>query len=427
MANVFPTSLNSYTGAETFQNAGHAQAHNAYETKIGTGSSTPSTNLFLRASASGITAWDSYAAIGEANYYIFYDGTYYRAINGYNKTQYTYGTDAATVINAAIGDTYNTYGGGKVKLKFRTATITTPIIMLSRIWLQGDGMGELSNATTLLQLGTNANCDVIKSYQAQTSQSYGIRVTDLQIDGNKSNQNGTGPYNGINFTAQRWTVRDVLIKDVKGRGIYAGQLSGTNSIYGFVENCSVNATTGAGIYFDYWTVNMVADHCIVENCGLTLSEAGIITNGPQNIIQNCPQIYGCYQGIAVNGYQSGMGTRIWNNVIELIQREGVYITDSPDCSIQNNVFLQSSQATNNTYACINLDGSVAHPITRTIITGNTFEKKDNNNDTSKYQKYCVTGDNEDYNLVANNMMYNGYQTSAISLTGVNDVTTPNLT
>ena len=360
-------------------------------------------------------------------YVVYKDGTTYKAIDTLTKTLYASGTDAATVINSAISSAYNTYGGGSVFLRAGTYAITTSVIMISHVWLRGDGMGELSNESTLLQLSTNANCDVIKSYQAQTAQSYGIRVSDLAIDGNKSNQNGAGPYSGINFTAQRWTVSDVIIKNTKGRGVYAGQLSGTNSIYGVVRHCSLNACNYAGIMFDYWTVNMVADHCIVENCGLTGLEAGVISNGPQNIIQNCPQIYGCYRGIDISGYQSGMGTRVWNNVIELIQREGILITDSPDCSIQNNVFLQCSQATNNTYSCINLDGSVAHPIIRTLITGNTFEKSDNNNDTSKYQKYCVEGDNENYNCVSGNMMYSGYATGAISLAGANDVTTPNIT
>lgn len=57
MANSFPTSLNAYTGSETLSAAGHAQAHNAYESKIGTGSSTPTSSTFLRGTGTGTSAW----------------------------------------------------------------------------------------------------------------------------------------------------------------------------------------------------------------------------------------------------------------------------------------------------------------------------------------------------------------------------------
>lgn len=60
MANQFPTSLNNYvTGASsaTLTAAGHAAAHNAYEAKIGTGSSTPTNNTVLRGNGTGTSTW----------------------------------------------------------------------------------------------------------------------------------------------------------------------------------------------------------------------------------------------------------------------------------------------------------------------------------------------------------------------------------
>lgn len=57
MANNFPSSLNSYTGAETLFSAGHAAAHNSYEAKIGTGASTPVANTVFRGTGTGASAW----------------------------------------------------------------------------------------------------------------------------------------------------------------------------------------------------------------------------------------------------------------------------------------------------------------------------------------------------------------------------------
>ena len=57
MANSYPTSLNNYTGAETLSAAGHAEAHNAYESKIGIGASTPIASRLLRGTGTGTSAW----------------------------------------------------------------------------------------------------------------------------------------------------------------------------------------------------------------------------------------------------------------------------------------------------------------------------------------------------------------------------------
>lgn len=60
MANLFPTSLNSYvTGSSsaTLSAAGHASAHNSYESKIGIGASTPTNNTVLRGNGTGTSTW----------------------------------------------------------------------------------------------------------------------------------------------------------------------------------------------------------------------------------------------------------------------------------------------------------------------------------------------------------------------------------
>lgn len=57
MSNAYPTGANNYTGSETDSAAGHAQAHNAYESKLGLGSSTPSSSTVLRGTGTGSSAW----------------------------------------------------------------------------------------------------------------------------------------------------------------------------------------------------------------------------------------------------------------------------------------------------------------------------------------------------------------------------------
>lgn len=61
MANSYPVSLNNYTGNETLSAAGHAQAHNAYEAKIGTGSSTPTSNTYLKGTGTGTSEWSAFS------------------------------------------------------------------------------------------------------------------------------------------------------------------------------------------------------------------------------------------------------------------------------------------------------------------------------------------------------------------------------
>lgn len=61
MSNTFPTSLNNYVGSETLSAAGHAQAHNAYEAKIGTGSSTPTANTYFKGTGTGTSAWAAFS------------------------------------------------------------------------------------------------------------------------------------------------------------------------------------------------------------------------------------------------------------------------------------------------------------------------------------------------------------------------------
>jgi parallel beta-helix repeat protein len=355
------------------------------------------------------------------------------ASNSADKTRADYvctGANDDQTINKATSKLSTT--GGSIRLLDGTFQIGSPIILYSKILFQGLGSGELNNETTLLNLMQNSNCSVIQSYQPQTTQSYGINIRDLAIEGNASLQNGAGPYHAINMSNQRGTIRDVLIHAAKGRGIYWAGNSGFNCIYGRVEKCSANACYGSGIFFDYYTVNMIADDNIIEGCGLTNSEPGIVSNGPYNIIRNHAQIYNCYQGIGVNGNQSGLGTFIVNNQIELNQREGILITDSPDCKIIGNGFLQNGQSANATYANIRLNGNAAI-ITGTMIQGNVFRYKDTNNDTSIYTKYgvlCMGTDGTNYNTISNNDFKNGYSgtgSAAISGTGANDVTTPNIT
>lgn len=64
MANNYPTSLNSYTGSETLSAAQHAQAHNAYESKIGIGASTPVASSVFIGTGTGISAWTAATGTG---------------------------------------------------------------------------------------------------------------------------------------------------------------------------------------------------------------------------------------------------------------------------------------------------------------------------------------------------------------------------
>lgn len=121
MANQFPTALNSYTGNETLFNAGHAQAHNSYESKIGITASTPVANTVLRGTGTGTSAW------AQVNLSTDTTGTLDVSQGGTGHSTLTSGTILAGNGTSAVS-LFTTTGSGTVVALATSPTLVTPAL-----------------------------------------------------------------------------------------------------------------------------------------------------------------------------------------------------------------------------------------------------------------------------------------------------------
>lgn len=149
MANTFPTSLNNYTGSETLFAAGHAQAHNAYEAKIGTGSSTPVTGTVLTGTGTGTSAW------ADVDLTTMVTGTLPVANGGTGRATLTSG---AVLVGAGTSQVslYTTSGSGTVIPLLTSPVFVTPTLgVATATSINGliidttTGTLDLTNAKTL--------------------------------------------------------------------------------------------------------------------------------------------------------------------------------------------------------------------------------------------------------------------------------------
>jgi parallel beta-helix repeat protein len=220
-------------------------------------------------------------------------------------------------------------------------------IQKSNVTLEGQGAG------TKLFLVNGANCNVIL-VSATTTTLTGIKVANLRIDGNKTNQTLT--IYGVNFYGPTSTKKVV------------------NSI---VENCIIENCSGAGIYLFYADGNIISRNCLNSNAdeGIYIhlsnnniiignqvnltSDKGIILWGSNDniVIGNIAKSTVYYDGIFLqsSSYNTIIGNRCQGN-----HRYGINISES-GC---NNNLVVKNYLTGNTVGPLNNAG------TGTIIEGN---------------------------------------------------------
>jgi len=132
-----------------------------------------------------------------------------------------YSANAAAVINDAIGNLTN---GGKIFIKAGTYTFTTKTINIGSGNFAAIGTTGISNVelhgegnSTILKAGVNLNGEIIGGLNANS-----WNIHDLQIDGNRANQNGacsTNSCNGIYWIGNAITIQRVYEHDAKTDGI----------------------------------------------------------------------------------------------------------------------------------------------------------------------------------------------------------------
>jgi parallel beta-helix repeat protein len=309
------------------------------------------------------------------------------------------GVDDQDTINTAIASL--PAGGGSIYLMEGTFILGDDIIISrSNVCLVGTG------AATVLQIedGLNASINVISASGQEN-----LLVTDLRIDGNRTNQT-TGTMDGIYFTdVENSKIVDCWIENMMGTGILL-EASSNNVVTGntcqgngqegilFVASCNNNTITGNvcqgnsshGIYLSSSSYNTVTGNTCQAN-----GSHGIFLSGSDNntVTGNTSQGNHIY-GIFLYGSSHNV---VSSNIVEGNGQHGIYLYYGSNHNIVSvNMVIRNSQAVDNTYSGIFLYDNCDY----NNIQGNTVRRGP---DPPGHQYGIVIFDSTcDCNLVINN-------------------------
>lgn len=195
-------------------------------------------------------------------------------------------------INAAI-TALNSAGGGKLFLRKGTYAVSSnPILVKSKVWIQGEGVGN-----TILAGGSGLGTNAVVHYAGADSSSpiVDCKITDLEIDGTNMPTNPVSTFRkGINI-------------------IYSKRLR--------LQNLYVHNTPATGIGPDY-VVDGLVDNCVVESCGTSGQNpgyngfgfgTGAYTN--ENVlVTNCHAINNLNNGFLLEYVAGGFNARHYSYV-----------------------------------------------------------------------------------------------------------------
>lgn len=208
-------------------------------TRLGVG--TANQVLTVNGGATDILWADTISnAVGRSNYdyLVYYSGTRYEAINKTGTVAFFNTTDAGAVINSCINAIQPSSVAnavdkqGTIVLASGIFTILTTIVPKNHICIEGSGM-----QSTLLQLGSTLNIDMIKSFGfaslTGTNSQYGtvdVTIRNLSLDGQAWNNLTAGC--GIRKYGFAWLLENVEIKNFREQGIYTEWCTNGATLYG---------------------------------------------------------------------------------------------------------------------------------------------------------------------------------------------------
>ena len=238
-----------------------------------------------------------------------------------------YATKPETIFNDAIG---NLTSGGSIFVRAGTYTFTTcPISLVggspslvagscaaigttnvSNIELRGEG-----NAT-ILTLGTNVNGIVIG-----VNGPGGWYVHDLQVNGNRANQNGAGTdpeFDGIYLIGNDESISNVYEHNAKTVGLktWGNDEKILNNWVVDSDADGIQTSTGSGSVIQGNTVNGASDVGISISGGASSSISNVLCTG--NVVENVNL------GVSPYGGNTGNGIIVGDNGIA----QGVTISDN---------------------------------------------------------------------------------------------------
>jgi len=263
----------------------------------------------------------------EASYIISIDGVTVNAVNGETGRTDYYGTDASSVIQAAI-DSLGP-GGGIIWIKEGTYVISSTVKVPGNVTLSGVGFA------TKLVLADFADQEVIANKHVEDYVDTNVVITNLQIDGNGAKQTLEAQVSAVFLSkVSRSRVEGCWIHNVgpltTNAGIYA--------IYGAYLTIRGNAiydNSYAGIFFLGGTNGIISDNTFY------LNHRAVYLAGHLDGIVEGNQIVSGDEGIRM--YISASNNLIQGNLIKDNSEEGIVITHAEG---RNNTLLGNKLVNN---------------------------------------------------------------------------------
>lgn len=289
-------------------------------------------------------------------------------------------------IQLAIYD-LNSSGGGKVTLPEGTSTLPnlgenlSTLYITDNVWLCGQGN------STIIKLADSADSKVVVN-QDETNGNVGIKISDLQINGNGINQDSSNwnrDHNGITLVrCHNSVIENVRVANASAYGIQIRR-GGENSII----NCEVY-NAGAGRPYNMFDDDTNLGHycigitvksekftkiigCRVHDClsnGIVVEHMydGIPNNG--NIVSG-NIIWDCYAGI---WFENAENSTIHGNIIYNNTKRGAYEDSIPTGMVigsnSKNLVISNNHLNYNGWSSSSCSISIHHTSSNIIITGN---------------------------------------------------------
>ncbi len=349
--------------------------------------------------------------------------------------------------------------GGVVYIPAGTHTITDRISLPVNTCLKGAGEEK-----TIIYLDDNSTLTSFSgNYGIIVTNQDNCAVSDLTLNGNKTNQTQTTQHGIFAISADYFRVNNVKVIGTVKRGIYFSSCD-----WGKINHCYIRSTGERGIVLEGSNYNLISDNHIYNagEHGLSLGvdsnhnivDANIIATSAYfsigvadasdfNIISNNSLVGGHDEGVQIT---SSRFNRVVNNVISTVYddfgisvearsaygatfcdftyiagntingtySQGIALLGTRWCTVTGNHIYDTCTGGTDPNGAIFLDSTTSG----NIITSNTVI----DDRATKIHKYGIrenTGGNK--NIITGNYV-RGYLTSGVSTTGANTVTDNNI-
>jgi parallel beta-helix repeat protein len=327
---------------------------------------------------------------GQVSYVIYADGSYVKALDTSTGNTDFSGVDAAAVImQAAKPNSKVLISAGTYIINHAASSQDSIIISNSNVELYGEGQ-----EVTILKLADGANRRVLSIFQTSN-----VYIHDLQIDGNRMNQNqNTGApaiyEDGISaWRSTGFIVSNTYVHDVRNFGITLSDCTNSRVLKNRIVNSDANGITidnkesGSGITVRGNTVdgasdvgitawysnNFVAENNTVRNVMMNRSPYGgndhvgmMVENAARKVTYRNNYIENCGTALSATGGTTIMfDTNTAHNCLMSLWADNVN-----ELTVTNCVFdgIATAPQTNLPYFALDLDPGVASA----MLTGNQF-------------------------------------------------------